>query len=174
MGILDGFAAVGGDTTSINFATPLDKNAPGFFAEMRLGDSFSCCGQASTVSVNGVTITTNAGNNDDGAATVDGSLITVGGFNDPFSPFLPSYADDHERYNLVPQINQGDTSIVVNTANASQDDNIFLAVFDVFGQAGINEPPPPTSAVPEPATLTLLGTGLASLGARAWRRRRRN
>jgi hypothetical protein len=66
----------------------------------------------------------------------------VGGFDDPFSPALPSYNDDHERYNLVPFIDLGDTSITVDTINASQNDNIFLALFYVAGLAGINEPPP--------------------------------
>src|SRR5262249_33727989 len=108
VGILDGFSAVGGDTSTINFGNALDPSAPGFFAEMRIGDGFSCCSQASTISVNGTTITTQAGNNDDGVGAINnGQLITVGGDNDPFSPLLPSYAGDHERYNLVGQIHTG-------------------------------------------------------------------
>jgi hypothetical protein len=65
VGILDGFSAVGGDDATINFSTPLDPTQAGFVADMRLGDSFSCCGQASTITVNGTVITNNAGNNDD-------------------------------------------------------------------------------------------------------------
>jgi hypothetical protein len=139
---------------------------------MIIGDNFSCCGQRSTITVNGTTITENAGNNDDGLGfAANGQLITVGGFDDPFSALLPSYADDHERYNLVPFITDGDTTITVDTFNGSQNDNIFLALFHVFGRAGINEPPPDENGViPEPSTMLLLGSGLAMAGLRKLRR----
>lgn len=171
-GILDGFASVTGDTTSINFSTPLAPAAPGFFAEMILGINFSCCSQQSTVKVNGTTITLTAGNNDDGVGSVsNGQLITVGGFDDPYSTLLPTYENDHEKYNLVGQINNGDTTITVNTSNASQDDNIFLAGFYVSGVAGVNAPPPDATPVPEPGILGLLGLGSLSI---IYLRRRRN
>lgn len=168
VGILDGFSAVTGDNTAINFANPLNPAAPGFFAEMRIGDSFSCCGQRSSISVNGTTITNEAGNNDDGAQVADGSLITVGGFDDPFSPNLPSYNNDHERYNLVPYVSNGDTTINIRTFNPDGTDNIFLSVFHVAGEAGVNEPPP--NQVPEPGSMALLGLGLSTFAA--LRRRR--
>jgi hypothetical protein len=171
VGILDGFSDVNGDSTAINFVDPLNPLDPGFFAEMILASSFSCCGQRSEVSVNGTLISQNAGNNDDGDQVADGALITVGGFNDPFSPFLPAYGDDHERYNLVPYVTAGDTSIDILTRNPDATDNIFLAGFYVSGIAGINEPPP-TGSVPEPATLAFLGAGLATLAARRYRRAR--
>jgi len=166
IGILNGSTAASGDNTAINFSTALDPTAAGFFAEMRLGIGFSALGQSSQVTVNGTVITNNAGDNDDGQVA-NGALITVGGFNDPFSPFLPSYAADHERYNLVPQISSGDTSIKIHTQNPTNDDNIFLAVFRVLGEGGVNAPPP-DATVPEPASMTLLGLGL---GAAAVRRR---
>ena len=159
IGILDGFSNSIGDSTSINFAQPLDPSGVGFKAEMMLGIGFSCCNnQFSTVKVNGQTLTNNAGNNDDGTAVANGSLITVGGFDDPLSPVNPTYAQDRERYDLKSFINKGDTKIVVDTRNPSNDDNIFLAVFNITGVAGFNEPPPPVDAVFAPATFPLVGS----------------
>jgi len=170
VGILDGFASVTGDTASINFADPLDPSDPGFFAEMALGIGFSCCSQKSSVAVNGTTITLNAGNNDDGNVVGNGSLITVGSFDDPLSPFMPTYEQDHERYDLSGQVALGDTSITVTTSNPSRDDNIFLAAFHVSGIAGINEPPPDPDPEPspltEPGTLGLLGAGVLLMAIR--------
>jgi hypothetical protein len=173
--ILDGFSNPIGDSTQLNFAAPIDTTQPGFTAEMRLGIGFSFngnpCGTSSTqvsrVDVNGTTITEKAGCNDDSAdaEAENGNLITVGGSNDPFSPLLPTVAQDHERYDLVPFISNGATAINVTTRNPSNDDNIFLAVFRTSGVAGVNEPPP-NGNVPEPASLALLGLGLAGLAMR--------
>lgn len=177
--ILDGFAATGGDTTSVNFASPLNTTAPGFFAQMFIGDNFSFDAdnggtQVSTISVNGTVITTKAGGYDDGEPA-NGALITVGGFDDPFSPFLPTIAQDHERYDLSAFVPNGSSSIVVNTNNPSNDDNIFLAGFYVSGIAGVNAPPPstpspPSTGVPEPETLALFGLG--AVGVALAKRRR--
>jgi len=164
VGILDGFASVTGDSATINFADPLNPLAPGFFAEMIIGDNFSCCGQRSTITVNGQLMTENAGNFDDGEMAANGTLITVGSFDDPFSPLNPGYDTDTERYNLIPFITAGDTSITVRTINASEDDNIFLAVFHVTGEADI------TTVPDQPETLLLLGLGLSVIFAASYRR----
>lgn len=166
--ILDGFSAVEGDSFTFNSAEALDPSVAGFFAELRLGIGFSANNQSSTVDVNGTRISTNAGNNDDGALA-NGALITVGGNDDPFSPFLPAYSGanrDSERYNLVPYIDLGDTSIVVRTANASRDDNIFLAAFVVNAEGRVVGP-----VIPEPATWALMIAGFGLVGAAARRRR---
>ena len=167
VGILDGFSTTTGDNSTISFGSPLDPTASGFFAEMRIGDGFSCCGQSSTIAVNGTTITENAGNNDDSVDGFvrNGNLITVGDDSDPFSPPLPSYADDHERYNLVPEVHTGDTSIGIHTVNPSGDDNIFLEVFHVTGEATI------VSGVPEPGSIFLFSTVLAAAALRLRRKK---
>jgi len=166
--ILDGWASVTGDTTFINFSEGLNPTAPGFTADVRLGIGFSCCNQRSTINVNGDLMTENAGNLDDGASQSNGSLITVGGNDDPFSGALPSYADDHERYNLTDFITAGDKQIRLDTFNSSADDNIFLLAGLFSGRAGINEPPP---GVPEPSTWLMLISGFALAGF-AMRRRK--
>jgi len=185
VGILDGFSHSLGDTTTLNFAAPLNTTVDGFRAEMRLGIGFSCLGQSSTVKVNGQLLSSVAGNNDDGDGdcygNANGRLITVGGFDDPFSVVAPAYYNydyDHERYDLRSFIDQGDLSITIDTWNASYDDNIFLAVFDVSGMAGINEPAPtpvlpPITPVPEPASFVLFGVGFAILlGQQRYRQNR--
>ncbi len=162
--LLDGFAATTGDVTTLNLATPA---AAGFTAEMRLGIGYSAGGQSSTVNVNGTTITNNAGNFDDGSGS-NGALITVGGNDDPFSPLLPTYAQDHERYDIAPYVPVGSSQIVVRTNNPTNDDNIFLAAFVVSGQAVVNPP----SAVPEPGTWAMLMVGFGGVGYSLRRRQK--
>jgi len=174
--ILDGFSASTGDIAKIGFtALPV-----GFTAHMFLGDGFSFDGvnplaptsisQVSTITVNGTNLTTVAGHCDDAqdSECANGNLLTMGGSNagsktDPFTPFPcgdPCIGSDHEAYDLGNVFKVGDIIGTLNTLNPSDDDNIFLEVFDISGTAQINPPPP---SVPEPGTLFLLGAGLVGL-----------
>lgn len=158
----------------MTFAKPLDPSAPGFFAHMAIGDGFSCCSQASEIDVNGSAMTTVAGNNDSctsAGAPADGCLITVGNINGPSftggTPGSPQtdYAADHEAYDLSSFITDGDTSIKINTINSSNDDLIFLQVFDVSGLGTVVVGP----GIPEPSTWAMMLIGFAGLGFAGYR-----
>ena len=129
-------------TTRLSLADPVNKTDPGFIAQLSLGISFSYQpdGQYSTVNVNGGRMTSSAGNYDDGQA-VNGALVTVGGVGDspadPCDPLDSTDTTDDELYDLSPFLNNGDSEIVLETANPSDDDSIFLAVITVSGRAGI-------------------------------------
>ncbi len=161
---LNGGQNTGGETSTVNLGVPLgDPSAAGFAAELGLGISFSCCGQKSTVKVNGGLVTDNAGNNDDGLQVADGSLITVGGIGDTPANGQ-SYANDHELYDLRPFLHTGDTSFSIFTQNPTSDDNIFFASLYLTGEIKDITP-----NVPEPETYALMLAGLGVLGALARR-----
>jgi hypothetical protein len=162
--IMDGSLATLGEETLIGLAEPLDKTVPGFVATLALGIGFSAqdfsgagsnqCGtddnQGSTVDINGARLTSCAGNFDDSIDTVaNGNLFTVGGIGDvvdnPDDPLqfaadgdLPRTTDD-ELYDLEPLLAQGITLIDMDTANASEDDLIFLSILSITAQASVGE-----------------------------------
>jgi hypothetical protein len=153
---LDGNSAVGGDTTTVNLAqalTAADLADPGFEALLSLGIGFSTGGtQSSTVDINSTRLTSSAGGFDDGGL-FNGGLITAGGIGDsttnPAAPFSNVSPDD-ELYDLEPLLTAGTSMISIDTTNPSGDDNIFFAGINITAAAGVNQPPPPTGAVPEP------------------------
>jgi len=165
--LLDGGQDTGGETSTVNLGAPLgDPTDPGFKAQLGVAVSFSCCGQESTIKINGSTMTTTAGNNDDGLVLQDGWLITAGGLGDPISNGL-DYTNNHELYDLAPFLHKGDTSFSIFTQNPTSDDNIFFSSLYLTGK--ITDV---THGVPEPGTISLLMFGLAGLGARRFRSRK--
>lgn len=189
VGILDGASSSAGDTSSINFAS----NPAGSTVLMSIGDGFSYDQgssqdtQFSTINVDGSLLTGAAGNcdlnQDNGTppnptACANGNLITAGvlglnsdgsvdtAFSNPFTTIGDTDTNtDHELYNISSLINPADgDTITLNTANPSQNDNIFEETFYTNGLAGFNAPPPPPPGpAPEPGTLSLMGLGLSGL-----------
>lgn len=174
--ILDGFAEQTGDNAKLVYSVPLDTQTPGFRATLALGIGWSAqgsmndhaCygGQASTIDVNSTRMASCAGNADDSP----NSLITVGGVGDstanPVNPFddYDSDGDDDELYDLVPFLQDYDTELNIDTTNASQDDNIFLAVVEITARASAatnGQTPPPPPALPSTSNLTSTGVGTA-------------
>jgi hypothetical protein len=139
-----------GDHFAIGLTEPLKPSAS---VSMGLGISYGYqpTGQYSEVEVNGESISSSAGGQDDCAtkhtgspsypACGNGQLITVGGIGDktdnPADPFATDNSCagefgfaprcDDELYDLRPLVADGATSIGVDTFNPSNDDNVFFA-----------------------------------------------
>jgi hypothetical protein len=177
--VLDGFSETTGDQFVATFAAPLDPTSPGFFAELSLGIGFGFnddsnpagSGQQSDVLVNGEILTEAAGSFDDGFAA-NGGLITVGGFDDAIVTSPPAtIGEDTERYDISGFIEIGDTEIVIDTLNPSNDDNIFLATIYTSARASsvINpDDPDPVdpidvNPIPLPAAGWMMLAGMAGL-----------
>ncbi len=144
--LLFGGQNTAGDTFNIGLAQPLDLSDPDLALGMSLGISYGYQkyggDQYSIVDVNGVRLTTSAGGEDDGASS-NGALITVGGLDDNSSNPSDPYATpsnprtDDELYDLLPFVEDGDTSIQVNTSNPSNDDNMFFGAFNLASTSAV-------------------------------------
>lgn len=166
---LDGFSSSAGDSTTVNFASPLTGEqlaAPGFEAQFSLGIGFSTGdSQSSTVAIDvaGNQLTSSAGGYDDGSL-VNGALITVGGIgDDPDNPVDPTSTDrlqDDELYTLNSFLSAGMTSFDILTRNPSLDDNIFFAGLNITAVAGVDQPAPSTGVPDSGSTLALLGAAV--------------
>jgi len=161
---LDGSSSPAGDSFTSTFADPIDTTQPGFSALFSLGIGFSFqvggVQQFSTVDVNGRRLTNAAGGEDDGSSG-NGGLITVGGIgDDPTNPDVPTARptnprSDDELYDLAqgsvtdptPYLQNGATSITVNTTNPSNNDNIFFVGFNIteFAPPDTDENDAPTA-----------------------------
>ena len=142
-----------GDSFIVELAGPLDLTDPSTVVDMGLGISHGFQGIFGTpmvnlIDVNGERLTSSAGGEDDGLSA-NGGLITVGGIGDSNAnppPFAPSsgFDTDDELYDLLPFVTTGDTSILVESINPTDDDDVFFAYFVTSVPSAIlPEVPPP-------------------------------
>ena len=146
--LLFGSQAQGGDSFTINLDRPICKADSDLVLDLSLGISYSYqigSNQYSIIDVNGQRLSTAAGGEDDGAS-YNGGLITVGGLDDsnanPGDPYAtPGYNPryDDELYNLIPFVNDGDTSITISTSNPSNDDNLMFAALFLSNKVPLGE-----------------------------------
>jgi hypothetical protein len=131
-----------GDTFTLNFpalTTPQTQDV-----RLSIGDSYSYQSptdslsgtQSSVVTVNGTVISEAAGGSDDALeGASNGNLLSVGGIGDdlalPPTPFADPIgaSPDDELYSVSSMVNVGDTTMTIQTLNASGNDNVFLDAF---------------------------------------------
>ncbi len=187
--VFDGGQQASATVQNLVFGAPVDTSAVGFAAEMRLGIGFSAqdqsdpsgnshCGGDSTmdsqIDVNGVRLTSCAGNEDDAVGAFgDGALFTLGGVGDDLlNPSDPNQRsgqgatseaiDDDERYDISGFITDGDTGMLLRTENTSFDDNLFLSIL-YFKTIIVDEAPAVGGSMVPIDTSALLLAGAQSI-----------
>jgi|EndMetStandDraft_5_1072996.scaffolds.fasta_scaffold05592_1 Ca2+-binding RTX toxin-like protein len=174
----DGNSDPSGDSFAINFPTPIDTTVSDFSALLSLGIGFGYQydSQFSTVDVGGRRLTSFAGGQDDGT-DMNGGLITIGGLGDnpanPVDPFGSAFDPrfDDELYDLAqgdgtnpaPFLANGATSLLLQTANPSNNDNIFFAGFNVLGDAIVDSDENDTPTAVDDAAATLANSAIAAI-----------
>lgn len=135
--IMFGASKTTGDSFSFSFPAISDLNAQIPTLSLGIGYSYQVANnrqqqsdiKLSTSSNTSLqTISLTAGGQDDGAGA-NGALLTVGGVGDsPALPGLNANDEDDELYGLGSFLAVGDTSLSLNTRNASGNDSLFLSV----------------------------------------------
>ena len=135
--IMFGASKTTGDSFSFSFPAITDLNAQIPTLSLGIGYSYQASNNRSqqsdiklSTSSNTTlqTISLTAGGQDDGAGA-NGALLTVGGVGDsPALPGLNPNDDDDELYGLASFLAVGDTTLTLNTRNASGNDSLFLSV----------------------------------------------
>lgn len=160
--LLFGGQRTSGDSFSVSLGQPVDKTTPNQVLELSLATSYGYQGVLSTqqysqIDVNGTRISSASGGQDDcdvfslpsNECGMNGALMTVGGSGDtntnqanPLATATTNAHSDDELYNLLPFVNNGDTTVTVSTRNPSNDDNIFAAaVVTSYNATGIPNNP---------------------------------
>jgi hypothetical protein len=164
--VVFGSARQSGDSFTLNFPALTDLSRQS--ATLSLGISFSSQSAGNRSQQSNIKMSTSsrstlewisqtAGGQNDGTGS-DGALITVGGIGDSLAlPALNTTADDDELYGLGSFLTQGDTSITINTVNASLNDNVFQAVLVLDGvqaTGAVSVGDPVQSTIPAPSVST--------------------
>lgn len=147
--LLFGGLPASGEAFEVSLDRPIDPSKGNARADMGVGISFSYqlqrADQSTKIRVNGKTLTSAAGGQDDGDVRLqsNGAILTVGGVGDSNrNPANPNAAptkptSDDELYSLLPFITKTTRSIKVTAENTTDDNNFFFAWLDLSGDGEV-------------------------------------